>query len=119
MEHKYKVKINWSEADQAYIAQVPELDGVVTHGESIVEAALYAEEAIALHLESLEAHDQDIPEPVAIKNLSGQMALRMGKGRHEVAYIKACRLGLSLNEYVSQLIDLDEDETLTKKRKTR
>lgn len=107
MQYKYKVQIYWSEEDHTYIAKVPELDGVITHGKSIVEAARHADEAIKLHLESLFAYNQPIPQPIAEKKLSGQIPLRMGKDRHEAAYIKASKLGISLNEYVSSLIDKD------------
>lgn len=36
---KYLVNIEWSEEDEAYLARIPELRGLVTHGDSIKEAA--------------------------------------------------------------------------------
>ena len=51
-KYLYNVDIRWSDEDQVFIARVPELAGVVTHGDSVVEAAKMAEEAIALYLKS-------------------------------------------------------------------
>jgi predicted RNase H-like HicB family nuclease len=63
MKHKYKVDVKWSDEDEVYVARVPKLDGVVTHGSTVVEASERAEAAIKLHLESLKKHNQPIPKP--------------------------------------------------------
>ena len=39
MTHKYEIILYWSEADQAFIAEVPELSGCMAHGDA-PEAAL-------------------------------------------------------------------------------
>lgn len=103
----YRIVIDWSDEDQVFIARVPELDGVITHGETEVEALSMAHEAIDLHLDSLRAHKEAIPEPVALKKLSGQYPLRMGPSRHQDALIKAKTKNLSVNEYLCFLIDKD------------
>lgn len=108
MKHQYQVDIRWSDEDGVFIARVPELEGVVTHGRDVVEAAKMAEEAIALHLESLKAHNEPIPEPVALKKLSGKYPLRMGRERHENVVLAAAKLGMSVNEYLTMLIDSAE-----------
>jgi predicted RNase H-like HicB family nuclease len=105
MDQKYRVDIGWSEEDQAFIARVPELDGVVTHGASVAEAAQHAEEAIDLHLESLQAHNEPIPDPVALKKLGGKYALRMGRDRHEKLVIESAKRNLSVNELLVDFID--------------
>lgn len=45
-----------------YVAYVPALSGCHTQGESIEETEDNVREAIALYLESLEAHQEDIPK---------------------------------------------------------
>lgn len=57
-----KIDITYSPEDLAWIASVPCLQGVVTHGNTPSEAARHAEEAIQLHLESLKAHGIDLTE---------------------------------------------------------
>ena len=110
MKHQYKVDIRWSDEDKAWIARVPELDGVVTHGDTIVEAAKMAEDAIALYLDSLKAHNEIAPKPLALRQLSGKYPLRMGKDRHMDVVIRATKLGMSVNEYLTWLIDREENQ---------
>lgn len=55
---KYRAEIAWSEEDRVYVARAPELAGVVTHGNTLPEAASALEEAITLHLESLNKHEE-------------------------------------------------------------
>ena len=102
---KYRVNIIWDEEDQIFIARVPELDGVVTHGDTLIQVAQHAEEAIDLHLQTLKSLNEPIPKPIAELNLSGTMSLRMGKERHETAYLAAEKSGKSMNEFVCELID--------------
>ncbi len=45
-----------------YVAFVPVLPGCHTQGETLEETERNAKEAIALYLESLEAHGESIPE---------------------------------------------------------
>lgn len=92
-----------------------ELDGVVTHGKSEAEALKMAHEAIKLHLESLKAHKEPIPEPIALKKISGQLPLRMGPIRHKNALMQAAQRGFkSLNEYICILIDEQEKSPRSK-----
>jgi predicted RNase H-like HicB family nuclease len=48
---KYKVILFWSEEDDAFLAEVPELPGCMAHGDSYESALANAKEAIALRLE--------------------------------------------------------------------
>jgi predicted RNase H-like HicB family nuclease len=61
---KYRVEIYWSAEDDLYLAEVPELPGCLTHGETITEAARNAEEAIEGWLETAQNLGRPIPEPV-------------------------------------------------------
>lgn len=42
----YEIDINWSDADDAFVARVPELPGCMAHGSSREEARVNAENAI-------------------------------------------------------------------------
>lgn len=110
-KHQYVVDIRWSDEDEVYIARVPELAGVVTHGDSYADAAKMAEEAIDLHLASLKKHGETIPEPVSLEKLSGKFPLRLGKELHQNAVIRQHQVGAkSLNEYLKSLVELDFNE---------
>lgn len=61
---KYRVVVEADE-DGAYVAEVPSLPGCVTQGKTRAEAIANAKEAIALYVESLEAHGDPVPPPIS------------------------------------------------------
>jgi predicted RNase H-like HicB family nuclease len=60
---KYEMIIYWSEIDQAYLAEVPELAGCMADGATYREAVENAEQIIAQWLETATELGRDIPEP--------------------------------------------------------
>lgn len=60
---KYKVIIYWSEDDQAYIAEVPELAGCMADGATYREALANAEVVILEWIETAREIGRNIPEP--------------------------------------------------------
>lgn len=60
---KYEVIIYWSEEDDAYIAEVPELPGCMADGSTYQEALANAEVIIREWLETATALGRPIPEP--------------------------------------------------------
>lgn len=63
MNNRYEIIIFWSDEDQAFIADVPELPGCMAHGSSHAEALANAQEAISLWLENARDHGDHVPEP--------------------------------------------------------
>ena len=61
--HKYEVIIYWSQEDEAFIAEVPELPGCLAHGSRQVEALESISEAIELWLDTAREFNDPIPEP--------------------------------------------------------
>ncbi len=61
--YKYETIIYWSEEDQSFIADVPELPGCVAHGPSPDEALSNAQEAMQLWLDTAREFGDPIPEP--------------------------------------------------------
>ncbi|MEO8380282.1 MAG: type II toxin-antitoxin system HicB family antitoxin [Acidobacteriota bacterium] len=62
MTNRYEIIIFWSDEDQAFIADVPELAGCMADGSSHAEALTNAQEAIALWLETAREHADSVPE---------------------------------------------------------
>jgi predicted RNase H-like HicB family nuclease len=60
---KYKIIIYWSEEDQAFIAEVPELAGCMADGATYQEALANAEIIIEEWLETARDSGRPIPEP--------------------------------------------------------
>lgn len=48
---KYKVILFWSEEDQAFLAEVPELPGCIAHGDSYESALTNVKDAMEFWLE--------------------------------------------------------------------
>ena len=69
MNWKYEVIIYWSNDDNAFVAEVPELPGCMAHGETQSKALKSANEAIALWLSTAQALGRVVPEPKGRKLL--------------------------------------------------
>ena len=67
-DFKYELSIRWSPEDSAFTVTIPELPGCITHGDTVEEAAAYAQEAIAAYVESLTARGLPIPTPLSLTN---------------------------------------------------
>jgi predicted RNase H-like HicB family nuclease len=63
MTNRYEIIIFWSDEDQAFIADVPELPGCMAHGSSHADALENAQQAISLWLETAREEGHPIPEP--------------------------------------------------------
>jgi predicted RNase H-like HicB family nuclease len=61
--HKYELIIYWSEDDQHFIAEVPELPGCAAHGGSPERALANCQAAIQLWLDTATELGRQIPEP--------------------------------------------------------
>ncbi|MDR0641225.1 MAG: type II toxin-antitoxin system HicB family antitoxin [Treponema sp.] len=60
---KYEIIIYWSETDNAYIAEVPELAGCVADGKNYTEAIKNAEVVISEWIETARSLGREIPAP--------------------------------------------------------
>lgn len=60
---KYEIIIYWSNDDQAFVAEVPELPGCMADGETYQEALANAEVIIGEWLETANEIGRAIPEP--------------------------------------------------------
>jgi predicted RNase H-like HicB family nuclease len=62
-EYRYEVIIYWSEEDQAFIAEVPELAGCAADGATYAEAICNVEMVIGEWIETARELGRPIPEP--------------------------------------------------------
>ena len=60
--NKYEIIIYWSEIDNAYIAEVPELAGCMADGKTYAEVLKNAEIIISEWIETAGALGREIPE---------------------------------------------------------
>ncbi len=63
MKIKYEMMIFWSDEDQSYIVEVPELPGCMADGQTYEEAVRNAEIVIAEWIETAKELGRPIPQP--------------------------------------------------------
>ena len=61
--NKYEVIIYWSDEDQVFVAEVPELPGCAAHGPTQEAALTNTQEAIRLWLDTAKEFGDPIPVP--------------------------------------------------------
>ena len=59
----YEMIIWWSEEDDAFVVDVPELAGCMAHGKTRIQAIKNAEEAIAFWIKTAKEDGEPIPAP--------------------------------------------------------
>jgi len=60
---RYKIILSWSQADQAFIAEVPELPGCMADGATYQEALTNAEGVIQEWIETAQELGRPVPAP--------------------------------------------------------
>jgi predicted RNase H-like HicB family nuclease len=60
---KYEIILYWSDLDQVVIAEVPELPGCKTHGDTYEEALAMAQEAMQAWMDVARETGRPVPEP--------------------------------------------------------
>jgi predicted RNase H-like HicB family nuclease len=83
-----------------YFAEVLELPGCFSEGDTPEEAIKNVEEAMEGWIAAALDAGQSIPSPAATRGYSGHVALRMPKSLHREAVRRAELDGVSLNQYL-------------------
>jgi predicted RNase H-like HicB family nuclease len=60
---KYEIIIYWSEEDEAFVAEMPELPGCAAHGPTQDRALRNAQDAIRLWIDTAKEFGDPVPEP--------------------------------------------------------
>ncbi len=63
MEDHYRIEVFWSDEDECWIANVPDLRYCSAHGDTPDEAFAEIQIAKRLWLESMREHGEPLPEP--------------------------------------------------------
>ena len=62
-DSRYEIILHWSDEDEAFIAEVPELAGCTADGHTHAEASGNVERVIQEWIEVAKEHSRPIPEP--------------------------------------------------------
>jgi predicted RNase H-like HicB family nuclease len=63
MSIKYELIIYWSEDDQSFVVEVPELPGCMADGETYEQAVVNAQQVIEEWIETARELGRSVPEP--------------------------------------------------------
>lgn len=107
---RYPITLRWSDEDDAWIADVPDLPGCMADGASEVAAIRAAEKAIRIWIEVANEHGREIPAPSAPSAASGKFVVRVPKSLHQRLQLMARQEGVSLNQLVLSLLAAREAE---------
>ena len=61
--YRYEVILYWSDEDQVFVAEVPELPGCMAHGDTQESALAHAQEAIQLWIDTAREFGDPVPAP--------------------------------------------------------
>ena len=74
MPIKYELIIYWSDEDQAFVVEVPELSGCMADGETYEQAVANVRQVIAEWIETARETGRPIPEPKGLLMYASQAA---------------------------------------------
>jgi excisionase family DNA binding protein len=74
----FQMVVNWSEEDQAYLVEVPELPGCMADGATRQAAIANAEIVIREWIETAQSLGRPIPEPQSVLLSAPEVAQRLG-----------------------------------------
>ncbi|MEL6460368.1 MAG: type II toxin-antitoxin system HicB family antitoxin [Cyanobacteria bacterium J06621_15] len=100
---QYPVTV-YPDADGGYVAEIKDLPGCLTQGETIEETMTNINEARELWLETVYENGDKIPLPTTDDTYSGKLLLRMPKTLHHRLADAAEAEGVSLNQYIVFLL---------------
>jgi antitoxin HicB len=87
-----------------YLAEVLELPGCISEGETPEEAYRNLEDAMEGWIAASLDTNRPIPDPVGEREYSGHFPLRMSTELHRVAALRAMQEGVSLNQWIAGAI---------------
>ena len=88
----------------SYLAEVLELPGCITEGDTPEEAYRNLEDAMAGWITASLDTNRPIPDAVGDKEYSGHFPLRMSTELHRLAALRAMQEGISLNQWIARAI---------------
>ena len=100
----YRVVVEWSDEDEAFIARVPAFAGCAAHGATADKATREALVAARGIIESMRAHGDKLPPTDVTSGHSGQLRLRLPRSLHERLARLAALDGVSLNQELVALL---------------
>jgi predicted RNase H-like HicB family nuclease len=101
---KYSVRLIWSDADESYVARIPEFPGLSAFGDTPEEALAEARIAAEAFIEDMQEDDEVLPEHKVLQEYGGKIHLRLPRSLHGKLVQDAEDDGVSLNQHILHLL---------------
>ena len=98
---RYTYRVTWSEEDEEYVGLCAEFPSLSWLAETPEAALSGIRQVVAEVVADLEANNEPVPEPIAIKQYSGKFMVRIPPELHRNLALEAAEASISLNRLAS------------------
>jgi predicted HicB family RNase H-like nuclease len=97
----YTYRVLWSNGDKEYVGLCAEFPSLSWLAETQEEAFLGIRDVVEEVVSDMQANDEPIPEPLAMRLYSGHIMVRVPPEVHQTLAIQAAESNISLNRLVN------------------
>jgi predicted HicB family RNase H-like nuclease len=98
---RYTYRVTWSEEDKEYVGLCVEYPSLSWLAPTPQEALEGIRQVVADVVVDMEANEEPVPEPIALRHYSGKFTVRIPPDLHRRLVLEAAESGISLNRLAS------------------
>jgi predicted HicB family RNase H-like nuclease len=98
---RYTYRVTWSEEDKEYVGLCVEYPSLSWLAPTPQEALEGIRQVVADVVSDMEANEETVPEPIALRHYSGKFTVRIPPDLHRRLALEAAESGISLNRLAS------------------
>jgi predicted HicB family RNase H-like nuclease len=98
---RYTYRVTWSEEDEEYVGLCVEYPSLSWLAPTPQEALEGIRQVVADVVADMEAGEEKVPEPIALRHYSGKFTVRIPPDLHRRLALEAAESGISLNRLAS------------------
>ena len=98
---RYTYRVTWSEEDEEYVGLCVEYPSLSWLAATPQEALEGIRQMVADVVANMQANDERVPEPIALRYYSGKFTVRIPPDLHRRLALEAAESGISLNRLAS------------------
>lgn len=98
---RYTYRVTWSEEDGEYVGLCVEYPSLSWLARTPQEALEGIRQLVAGVVADMQANEERVPEPIALKHYSGKFTVRIPPDLHRRLALEAAESGISLNRLAS------------------
>jgi predicted HicB family RNase H-like nuclease len=98
---RYTYRVTWSEEDEEYVGLCVEYPSLSWLAPTPQEALEGIRRVVADVVADMEANEEKVPEPIALRHYSGKFTVRIPPDLHRRLAMEAAESGISLNRLAS------------------